>query len=88
MTEKKQKFEESMAELQKVTSEMESGDLSLEEMIAHFEKGQKLIKTCSAKLNEIEKKVEIITKKADGKIAVENFDYKDTSDDGPRQNLS
>jgi hypothetical protein len=33
MTEKKQKFEESMAELQKVTSEMESGDLSLEEMV-------------------------------------------------------
>lgn len=88
MTEKKQKFEESMTELQKVTSDMESGDLSLEDMIAHFEKGQKLIKKCAAKLNEIEKKIEIITKTSDGKIAIENFEYNDSSDDGPRQKLS
>jgi exodeoxyribonuclease VII small subunit len=88
MAEKKQKFEDAMSELQKVTSEMESGDLSLEEMIQHFEKGQKLIKTCSAKLNEIQKKIEIITKKSDGNIAVEEFEYNDSSDEGPRQNTS
>jgi exodeoxyribonuclease VII small subunit len=88
MAEKKQKFEDAMGELQSVTSDMESGELSLEEMIQHFEKGQKLIKICSSKLNEIQKKIEIITKKSDGKIAVENFEYNDSSDDGPRQNTS
>jgi len=88
MTEKKQKFEDSMSELQKVTSEMESGELSLEEMIEHFEKGQKLIKTCSTKLNEIQKKIEIITKKSDGSITVGDFEYNDSSDEGPRQDTS
>jgi len=88
MAEKKQKFEDAMKELQKVTSEMESGELSLEEMIEHFEKGQKLIKTCSSQLNEIQKKIEIITKKSDGSISLENFEYNDSSDVGPRQDTS
>jgi exodeoxyribonuclease VII small subunit len=88
MAEKKQKFEDAMKELQKVTSEMESGELSLEEMIQHFERGQKLIKSCSSQLNDIQKKIEIITKKSDGSIVLEDFEYNDSSDEGPRQDTS
>lgn len=88
MAEKKKKFEEAMAELQKLTSEMERGELSLDEMIVHFEKGQKLIKQCSEELNKIEKKIEIITKSSEGDIVVDDFAYNDTSNEGPRQNTS
>ena len=44
---------------------MEGGDLSLEDMIKRFEEGQKLIGFCSKKLDEVERKIEILVKKGD-----------------------
>jgi exodeoxyribonuclease VII small subunit len=52
---------------------MESGDLGLEKMVAAFEEGQKLVKLCSSKLNEVEKKIEILVKQADGTVTAEPF---------------
>lgn len=51
-------FENSLARLESIVGEMEAGDLSLDEMIAHFEEGSKLVKQCAAKLTEVEKKIE------------------------------
>jgi len=51
-------FEKSLERLEAIVSEMEAGELSLDEMIAHFEEGSKLVKLCSAKLSEVEKKIE------------------------------
>jgi len=51
-------FEKSLERLETIVSEMEAGELSLDEMIAHFEEGSKLVKQCSAKLSEVEKKIE------------------------------
>ncbi|HOE00041.1 MAG TPA: exodeoxyribonuclease VII small subunit [Kiritimatiellia bacterium] len=52
---------------------MESGKLGLEKMVAAFEEGQKLVKLCSSKLNEVERKIELLVKKADGTVAAEPF---------------
>jgi exodeoxyribonuclease VII small subunit len=52
---------------------MEGGQLSLENMIARFEEGQSLIKLCSRKLSEVERKVEILVKKGDA-LTAEPFD--------------
>ncbi len=75
MTEKKAgtSFEKSMDRLETIVSEMEDGDLSLDAMITRFEEGQKLLKRCSTKLNEVERKIEVLVKKGD-QVEAEEFD--------------
>ncbi len=68
-------FEQSLKRLEKLVSEMERGDLPLEEMIKHFEEGSKLVTLCSKKLTEVEQKIEKLVKK-DGEITEEPFEAK------------
>ncbi|MGH7197403.1 MAG: exodeoxyribonuclease VII small subunit, partial [Candidatus Omnitrophota bacterium] len=56
----KKKFEEAVEELEKVVERLESGELSLEESLAAFEEGVGLVKFCNQKLNEVEKKIELL----------------------------
>lgn len=72
-TEKVPSFEKALARLEEIAAEMEGGELGLEKMVAAFEEGQKLVKLCSSKLNEVEKKIEMLVKKSDGAIAAEPF---------------
>ncbi|HMP74305.1 MAG TPA: exodeoxyribonuclease VII small subunit [Kiritimatiellia bacterium] len=51
-------FETALARLETIVAEMEKGALNLDQMIAHFEEGSKLVAVCSTKLNEVEKKIE------------------------------
>jgi len=71
-------FEKALTRLETIVTDMEGGKLSLDDMIKKFEEGQSLIKFCSARLNEVERKIEILIKK-DGKLATEPFE--DVSDD-------
>ena len=66
-------FEDSLARLEKIVGEMEGGSLSLEQMITCFEEGQSLIKFCTAKLNEVEKKIDVLVRKGDD-VVVEPLD--------------
>ena len=72
-TEKVQSFEKALARLEEIAAEMESGELGLEKMVAAFEEGQKLVKLCSSRLNEVEKKIELLVQKADGTVEAEPF---------------
>ena len=74
MSDKKMSFEESLNRLDKIVQDMESGDMELDAMISAFEEGQRLVKSCSKKLNEVEKKIEKVVKGADGEIATEPFE--------------
>jgi len=75
MAKKQEKsFEESMDRLEAIVADMESGELSLDNMIARFEEGQGLIKFCSRKLDEVERKVEALVKKDDGVLETEPLD--------------
>jgi exodeoxyribonuclease VII small subunit len=68
MAEKKSAdFEKSLGRLEELVEEMEGGELSLEEMIKHFEEGSKLVGLCSKRLNEVEQKIEKLVKK-DGEL--------------------
>ena len=69
-TEKPPGFEDSMTRLETIVNDMEGGELSLEEMIARFEEGQTLIKSCTKTLNEVERKIEVLVKKGDDVVAV------------------
>lgn len=73
MAEKKMDFEKSLERLETIVEEMESGELSLEQMIKHFEEGSKLVTLCSGKLNEVEQKIEKLVKK-DGEMTTEPFE--------------
>ncbi len=73
-------FESSLDRLESIVDAMEDGSLSLEKMMAHFEEGQKLIGFCSKKLNEIERKIDILAKKGD-EVIVKKFDADEEEDD-------
>ncbi|MDD4869789.1 MAG: exodeoxyribonuclease VII small subunit [Kiritimatiellae bacterium] len=87
--EEKISFEKALERLEAIVNEMESGSLSLDKMIARFEEGQSLLKFCTQKLNEVEKKIEVLVKKGD-KISAEPFDEKsveEESEDKKSDNL-
>lgn len=69
-------FEESLAELQALVERMESGQLSLEESLADFEKGIGLTRECQAALTDAEQKVQMLLEK-DGKVETIPFDVDD-----------
>jgi len=56
--EKEIKFEEALEKLEKITEELENGNLGLDEMIKKFEEGVQLFKLCKKKLQEAELKIE------------------------------
>jgi exodeoxyribonuclease VII small subunit len=64
----KKKFEEALEELEKVVERLESGDLSLEDSLAAFEEGVRLVKYCNQKLTEVEKKIELLVRDKEGKL--------------------
>lgn len=73
---KELKFEEAMQELEKIASDLEKGDLSLEESVSKFEEGMKISKECSNIIEKAEKKITILLKK-DDKIVEENFEVEE-----------
>lgn len=62
-------FEEAVKELESVVSRLDAGDVTLDESIALFQKGILLSKLCSFRLDEIEKKVRILTDDKNGSKA-------------------
>lgn len=59
-------FEAAMAELEKVVTQLERGDVALEDSIALYDRGAALKKRCEAKLTEAQEKVAAITLSSDG----------------------
>jgi exodeoxyribonuclease VII small subunit len=72
-------FEKSLTRLEEVVKRMEGPDLSLDEAMKLFEEGVTLSRECQKQLEEAEGRVEILLKKADGKIVAEPFN----TDNGP-----
>jgi len=75
----KANFEKSLVRLEEVVKRLESADLSLDEAMKLFEEGVKLSHECQKQLEEAEGKVEILLRKADGKIAPQPFEPEDES---------
>ncbi len=59
-------LEKSLADLEELVEELESGDLPLEKAMKKFEEGIKLTRGCQTALKEAEQKVEILLKSAGG----------------------
>jgi exodeoxyribonuclease VII small subunit len=67
-------LEKSLASLEAIVEELESGDLPLETAMKKFEDGVKLTRSCQTALRDAEQKVEILLKSAGGEEALEEFD--------------
>jgi exodeoxyribonuclease VII small subunit len=59
-------LEKSLADLEALVEELESGDLPLEKAMKKFEDGIKLTRACQAALKDAEQKVEILVQSAGG----------------------
>lgn len=53
-------FEQSMAELEQLVSQLEQGDLPLDQALAHFERGIQLTRQCQQQLEQAEQKVQVL----------------------------
>lgn len=77
MAQKKVKFEEAMARLEKIVESIEQGKVGLEESIQQFEEGMGLIRQCRTVLNDAELKIQKL--QAAGADGVEVSDAKETA---------
>ena len=66
-------FEAAVKRLEEIVARMETGAEDLDAMVKDFEEGRALVDFCGKKLTAIERKVEILTRRADGSTAAEPF---------------
>jgi exodeoxyribonuclease VII small subunit len=74
-------FETALEELENVVERLESGDLSLEDSLAAFEKGVGLVKYCNQKLTEVEKKVEFLLNDKEGRLQLKTLEMASRGED-------
>ncbi len=75
----KKTFESALDRLEKITEELEDGELSLENSLKKFDEGIKLVEYCNGKLSEAKAKVEILLEK-DGKLEKVPFEERNGGD--------
>ena len=80
-TKNPQTFETSLEELERIVRELERGDLPLEKSLELFEQGVKLSRACQERLNEAERRIEILTRDSQGRATVSEFESDDESEE-------
>ena len=69
-----QTFEDALKNLESVVSRLEDGDIPLEESLKLFEEGVKLSRYCAEKLDEAEKRVDILMRDRKGDLKSQPFE--------------
>jgi exodeoxyribonuclease VII small subunit len=72
-------FESSLEELERIVRDLEQGDLSLEKSLELFEQGVKLSRDCQERLNEAERRIEILMRDNQGRATVRPFEVESES---------
>ena len=72
-----EKFETALKKLEEVVRRLEGGSLSLEDSLKAFEEGVRHAAFCSKKLDEAERRVEVLLKQKDGSFVREPFEPED-----------
>lgn len=67
-------FETSLEELERIVRELEQGELTLEKSLELFEQGVKLSRECQERLNQAERRIEILMRDNQGRAVVRPFD--------------
>ena len=71
---KDMKFEQAIAELEKIVRELEDGNTPLDRSLELYEKGIALVRFCNEKLDTAEQKINILVSGKDGKITEKEFE--------------
>ena len=84
MSQKNQTFEASLANLEKIVRRLEEGDLPLEESLKLFEDGVRLSRECQERLNQAERRIEVLLKDEDGNPALNVIEREDAEKPQPK----
>jgi exodeoxyribonuclease VII small subunit len=74
MTIEKMNFEQAIATLQEIVEKVETGQIGLEDAIAQYETGCKLVQHCKQILEKAERKIEVLSKGLDGQLTSQPFE--------------
>ena len=66
-------FEQALKSLEEAVSQLEKGQVPLDEALDFFESGVQSANQCRKKLQAVEARIETLTKKADGSFVTESF---------------
>lgn len=66
-------FETSLTELETIVTQMEAGDLPLEQSLELFERGVNLYRYCQQQLDDAERRVDLLIKGQDGQYTTVPF---------------
>ena len=66
-------FEKSLDRLEEIVAKLEKGELALEEAMKLFEEGMQISRFCGSKLEEAERKVNLLVKKSSGEYEEQSF---------------
>jgi exodeoxyribonuclease VII small subunit len=81
--EKPKSFEASLEALEQIVHQLENGDLPLEKSLELFEDGIRLSRQCQERLNQAERRIEVLLRDNQGRPVTSTFeDAKSISDDG------
>ena len=75
----KEKFEDALEKLENIVREMEAGEMPLDSALKSFEEGIRLIRFCSAKLEDTQRRVEQLLEK-ENSLHIKNFQDEDTDE--------
>ncbi len=67
-------FESSLSKLERIVRELERGDLPLEKSLQLFEEGVRLTRECQHRLNEAERRIEVLLRGPDGRPMIAGLD--------------
>jgi exodeoxyribonuclease VII small subunit len=71
---KEENFEAALKELEDIVAKLEGGELPLEQSLELFERGVQLTRICQKRLDEAERKVELLVKQSEGEYTTVPFD--------------
>ena len=74
---KPESFEKNVARLDAIVRQLEDADLPLEKALQLYEEGMKLSEVCQKQLQEAEGRIQVLMKRAGGKIVPEPFEEED-----------
>ena len=76
-------FEEAIGRLEGIVKELEEGDRPLEESLRLFEEGIRLTRMCAARLDEAQRRIDLLTKGGEGEMKLVPFEAEDEPDPEP-----
>jgi exodeoxyribonuclease VII small subunit len=71
------RFEDAMARLEAIVHALEAGDLSLDDSLRAFEEGTGLLRYCARRLEETERRIEILTQDEGGGLKAQPFRWEE-----------